>query len=99
METIGLRIKTNCLSRNCNADSSLCYLLPQSRGGGMADATDLKSVDRKVVRVRLPPSAPCSLIIVGPAQSDGANPGSAGRCATGHSGDPPSDMSMPANAA
>ena len=28
------------------------------RGGGMADATDLKSVDRKVVRVRLPPSAP-----------------------------------------
>jgi hypothetical protein len=24
----------------------------------MADATDLKSVDRKVVRVRLPPSAP-----------------------------------------
>src|SRR6185295_10166234 len=28
------------------------------RGGGMADATDLKSVDRKVVWVRLPPSAP-----------------------------------------
>ena len=27
----------------------------------MADATDLKSVDRKVVRVRLPPSAPTSL--------------------------------------
>ena len=28
------------------------------RGGEMADATDLKSVDRKVVWVRLPPSAP-----------------------------------------
>lgn len=27
------------------------------RGGGMADATDLKSVGRKVVRVRVPPSA------------------------------------------
>ena len=32
------------------------------RGGGMADATDLKSVDRKVVRVRLPPSAPIGSI-------------------------------------
>ena len=28
------------------------------RGGGMADAADLKSVVRKDVRVRLPPSAP-----------------------------------------
>src|SRR6266404_1107370 len=28
------------------------------RGGGMADATDLKSVDRKVVWVRLPPPSP-----------------------------------------
>ena len=26
-------------------------------GGGMADTTDLKSVDRKVVRVRVPPQA------------------------------------------
>jgi hypothetical protein len=33
-------------------------LLPKRRGGEMADATDLKSVDRKVVWVRLPPSAP-----------------------------------------
>ena len=30
------------------------------RGGGMADAADLKSVVRKDVRVRLPPSAPCA---------------------------------------
>ncbi len=29
----------------------------------MADATDLKSVDRKVVRVRLPPSAPTSSLV------------------------------------
>src|SRR5689334_12731763 len=35
-----------------------CYLVAKRRGGGMADATDLKSVDRKVVWVRLPPSAP-----------------------------------------
>ena len=28
------------------------------RGGGMADAVDLKSIVRKDVRVRLPPSAP-----------------------------------------
>ena len=27
-------------------------------GGGMVDAADLKSVDRKVVRVRVPPWAP-----------------------------------------
>lgn len=27
------------------------------RGGGMADALDSKSSDRKVMRVRLPPSA------------------------------------------
>jgi hypothetical protein len=27
-------------------------------GGEMADTTDLKSVDRKVVRVRVPPQAP-----------------------------------------
>ena len=33
-------------------------ILPICRGGGMADATDLKSVVRKDVRVRLPPSAP-----------------------------------------
>ena len=37
-------------------------LRPRCRGGGMADATDLKSVDRKVVRVRLPPSAPSTSI-------------------------------------
>src|SRR5258707_13094440 len=52
---------------------SACCLLPsafrfvlssasRSRGGEMADATDLKSVDRKVVRVRLPPSAPSNSI-------------------------------------
>ena len=35
--------------------------LPTCRGGGMADATDLKSVVRKGVRVRLPPSAPTIL--------------------------------------
>lgn len=38
------------------------------RGGGMADAADLKSVVRKDVRVRLPPSAPqaqsnCSICV------------------------------------
>jgi hypothetical protein len=33
------------------------------RGGEMADATDLKSVDRKVVWVRLPPSAPIISIV------------------------------------
>ena len=33
------------------------------RGGGMADAADLKSVVRKDVRVRLPPSAPYSTIL------------------------------------
>ena len=32
------------------------------RGGGMADAADLKSVVRKDVRVRLPPSAPPLLL-------------------------------------
>ena len=36
----------------------MLFLRARCRGGGMADATDLKSVDRKVVRVRLPPSAP-----------------------------------------
>src|SRR6185295_11372334 len=35
----------------------------EGRGGEMADATDLKSVDRKVVWVRLPPSAPIFSII------------------------------------
>ena len=29
-----------------------------SRGGGMADAMDSKSIDRKVMRVRLSPAAP-----------------------------------------
>src|SRR5436189_3204571 len=42
----------------CQLPSGLCYLLSRRRGGEMADATDLKSVDRKVVWVRLPPSAP-----------------------------------------
>lgn len=30
---------------------------PKSRRGGMVDATDLKSVDRKIVGVRVPPTA------------------------------------------
>ena len=33
-------------------------LLPRCPGGGMADATDLKSVIRKGVRVRVPPRVP-----------------------------------------
>ena len=45
----------------CLLPTALCYLLSKCRGGGMADATDLKSVDRKVVWVRLPPSAPIIL--------------------------------------
>ena len=32
-------------------------IFEESPGGGMADATDSKSVDRKVMRVRLPPRA------------------------------------------
>src|SRR6185436_13001956 len=40
----------------------LCYLFSRRRGGEMADATDLKSVDRKVVWVRLPPSAPINSV-------------------------------------
>ena len=46
------------LTAHCLLPTALCYLLTLGRGGGMADATDLKSVDRKVVWVRLPPSAP-----------------------------------------
>jgi hypothetical protein len=46
------------LTAHCSLPTSLCYLLSRRRGGEMADATDLKSVDRKVVWVRLPPSAP-----------------------------------------
>ena len=46
----------------CLLPSALCYLLTTCRGGEMADATDLKSVDRKVVWVRLPPSAPIPII-------------------------------------
>ena len=43
-------------------------LVDGCRGGGMADAADLKFVPRKGVRVRLPPSAPpaqsnCSLYV------------------------------------
>jgi hypothetical protein len=38
--------------------SLACYFHCACRGGGMADAADLKSVVRKDVRVRLPPSAP-----------------------------------------
>ena len=43
------------------------------RGGEMADATDLKSVDRKVVWVRLPPSAPIQNQIVTGSQRSSAN--------------------------
>ena len=32
--------------------------MEMSRGGGMADAMDSKSIDRKVMRVRLSPAAP-----------------------------------------
>src|SRR6267143_1787316 len=53
----------------CLLPFALCYLHSQSRGGGMADATDLKSVDRKVVWVRLPPSAPFQNQIVTGSQS------------------------------
>jgi hypothetical protein len=37
-------------------------LIDRCRGGGMADAVDLKSIVRKDVRVRLPPSAPESYL-------------------------------------
>ncbi len=36
----------------------LILAIAQSPGGGMADAMDSKSIDRKVMRVRLPPRAP-----------------------------------------
>src|SRR5262245_23940891 len=51
---------TYCLlpSAYCLLPSALCYLLTTRRGGEMADATHLKSVPRKRVRVRLPPPAP-----------------------------------------
>src|SRR5258708_35205932 len=52
------------LAAHCLLPTALCYLLTLSRGGEMADATDLKSVDRKVVWVRLPPSAPIQNQIV-----------------------------------
>ena len=45
-----------------NAKCLNVRLIKVCRGGGMADATDLKSVDRKVVWVRLPPSAPVKSI-------------------------------------
>ena len=35
----------------------LCTINAQRRGGGMADAMDSKSIDRKVMRVQVPPSA------------------------------------------
>ena len=35
------------------------------RGGGMADAMDSKSIDRKVVRVRLSPAAPSGQVKLG----------------------------------
>src|SRR5437660_10234130 len=52
---IGLPIAARC---HCLLPSALCYLLTRSRGGEMADATDLKSVGSNPVRVRIPPSAP-----------------------------------------
>ena len=44
----------------CSLPTAFWFMLSfeARRGGEMADATDLKSVDRKVVWVRLPPSAP-----------------------------------------
>ena len=48
----------NVIAAYCLMLAGLCYLFTRRRGGGMADAADLKSVDRKVVWVRLPPSAP-----------------------------------------
>ena len=41
----------------------LGYFPLACRGGGMADAADLKSVVRKDVRVRLPPSAPITSMV------------------------------------
>jgi hypothetical protein len=35
----------------------ICLKICTSPGGGMVDAADLKSVDRKVVRVQVPPRA------------------------------------------
>jgi hypothetical protein len=50
------------LTAHCSLLTLYAIFLSQCRGGEMADATDLKSVDRKVVWVRLPPSAPISSI-------------------------------------
>ena len=48
------------LAACCSLPTAFWFMLSfeARRGGEMADATDLKSVDRKVVWVRLPPSAP-----------------------------------------
>ena len=48
------------LTAYCSLPTAFWFMLSfeARRGGEMADATDLKSVDRKVVWVRLPPSAP-----------------------------------------
>ena len=54
----GVIISVLLLTAHCPLPTGLCYLFTQCRGGGMADAADLKSVVRKDVRVRLPPSAP-----------------------------------------
>src|SRR5882672_534784 len=56
------RFRSLLLAAYCLLPTALCYLLTRCRGGEMADATDLKSVDRKVVWVRLPPSAPLHLL-------------------------------------
>ena len=52
----------------CGALGSFAIVMPLrggraaiSPGGGMADARDLKSLDRKVMRVRLPPRAQASV--------------------------------------
>ena len=59
---IGPLIAARC---HCLRPGALCYLLTPGRGGEMADATDLKFVPRKRVRVRLPPPAPIISIIYG----------------------------------
>ena len=47
-------MRTGYANQSAKQESSMTALLPTSPGGGMADATDSKSVVRKGVWVRLP---------------------------------------------
>ena len=61
---------------NVVADQSTGTVLsscPSGRGGGMADATDLKSVGSNPVWVRVPPSAPMQNQLVTGSQRSSAN--------------------------